>query len=384
MPEFDLAIVGGGIIGVATAILAARAGCAVILCEADPAPLGASIRNFGLVTVTGQKRGDVWSLSMRSRDLWERIAQEAGLPVVQRGMIVAAQSSEAAEVLKAFAATEMGEHCTLLSGAAARERSPLLREDRIEAALLSPHELRVEPRSTLTRLVEHARGLGVDLRFNTAVVDVAPGEITTIGKERIRAQKVLVCTGARLGDFMAATPARRPLTVTKLHMMRIDPGPRAAALRVPAISDLTLVRYAGFSTLPESDTLHQRLREEQSEMLADGIHIIAVRNDDGTLVIGDSHHPCDGPAADPFQPDEVDLRIMRAAASFLDLGDARVVERWTGAYPLDSEGDWLIDEVHDGVWRAGVLGGKGMTLSFGFAEKVLVQCGLIEPICLQA
>lgn len=297
-------------------------------------------------------------------------------------MVVAAQAPEAFEVLKAFAATEMGERCKLVSSSTAKELNPLLREERIEAALLSPHELRFEPRSTLSRLVAHARDLGVILRFNTPVVKVETGGVTVNRNEHIRAGSVLVCTGARLGQLMPLSFGDKVFSVTKLHMMRIHPGPAAPVLHVPAISDLTLARYPGFRALPEADTLHDRLLTEQADMLADGIHIIAVRNADGTLVVGDSHHACDGPVADPFQPDEVDSRILRAADRFLALGNARVVERWVGAYPKDSKGDWLIDEVEDGVWLAGVLGGKGMTLSFGFAEKVLVQCGLMEPIRL--
>ncbi|MGZ3368324.1 MAG: FAD-dependent oxidoreductase, partial [Caulobacteraceae bacterium] len=62
MAGFDLAVIGGGVIGLAHAYWAARAGLRVAVVEKDPRANGASIRNFGFVTVTGQERGDSWRL----------------------------------------------------------------------------------------------------------------------------------------------------------------------------------------------------------------------------------------------------------------------------------------------------------------------------------
>ena len=56
--QYDLAVVGGGIIGLAHAYLAARKGLKVVVIERDGAATGASVRNFGFITITGQQRGD--------------------------------------------------------------------------------------------------------------------------------------------------------------------------------------------------------------------------------------------------------------------------------------------------------------------------------------
>jgi glycine/D-amino acid oxidase-like deaminating enzyme len=57
---FDLAVVGAGIIGLACALAAARRGKRVVVIDRDAQANGASVRNFGFVTVTGQARGDMW------------------------------------------------------------------------------------------------------------------------------------------------------------------------------------------------------------------------------------------------------------------------------------------------------------------------------------
>lgn len=378
-PEcFDLAIVGGGVIGLAAAILAARRGLRCILLEADAASLGASIRNFGLITISGQARGSVWELSRRSRDLWEGVAGEAGIEILQRGMMIAAQSEAAEEVLGAFRQTEMGADCERLSASEALARVPLLRPGRVKSALWSPHELRVEPRHVLPRLAVHAAQSGTEVRFGAPVAAAEPGELVLASGEKVRAQTIFICAGAQMRRFAAEPLRSRVPNVTKLHMLRVRARPDAGLLNAPAISDLTLARYPGFADLPEADALKSRLARDAAEMIADGIHIIAVRSADGTLVLGDSHHDGCGDSFDPFQPADVDARILRAASRFLDLDGAEIVERWTGAYPKAEGGDWLIEETAPGLWLTGVLGGKGMTLAFGFAEHALSRAGLAE------
>src|ERR1700690_2027151 len=111
---FDLAVVGGGIIGLAHALAAARAGKRVALIERDARANGASIRNFGFITVTGQERGDSWRLARRTRDVWAETAPKAGIEIAQRGLYLTARSPEAMAVIEAFLATEMAEGCRLI------------------------------------------------------------------------------------------------------------------------------------------------------------------------------------------------------------------------------------------------------------------------------
>ncbi len=83
MRSFDLAIVGAGILGLAHALAAARRGKRVVVIDRDAQANGASIRNFGFVTVTGQERGQTWRRAMRSRDVWTEVAAAAGVAIEQ-------------------------------------------------------------------------------------------------------------------------------------------------------------------------------------------------------------------------------------------------------------------------------------------------------------
>ncbi|MFC7691135.1 FAD-dependent oxidoreductase [Paeniroseomonas aquatica] len=157
--HFDCAVIGAGIVGLAHALAASRAGLRVVVLEREARATGASIRNFGFVTVTGQEQGDCWRRARRARDVWAEVAPQAGIAVHHRGLVFAARRPEALAVLEEFAAGPMGAGCRLLTAAEAAGLGAL-RAD-LAGAMHSPHELRVESRDAIPRLtawLAEARG----------------------------------------------------------------------------------------------------------------------------------------------------------------------------------------------------------------------------------
>src|ERR1700744_5600942 len=150
--RFDIAVVGAGIVGLATALAAVRRGLRVIVIDRDAQANGASVRNFGFITVTGQERGAMWARARRCRDVWREVAGAAGIPVLHTGLWMMARRPESVDVLEAFMATEMADGCRLLSSAEVRQRCPELAAPGLMAALESTVELRVEAREAIPRL----------------------------------------------------------------------------------------------------------------------------------------------------------------------------------------------------------------------------------------
>ena len=62
-------VVGGGVIGTMHALLAVEAGHEVVHIERDSQPVSASIRNFGLVWVSGRAAGAELAMALRARQL---------------------------------------------------------------------------------------------------------------------------------------------------------------------------------------------------------------------------------------------------------------------------------------------------------------------------
>jgi len=365
--QYDLAVVGAGIVGLAHALAAARRGLRVVIMDRDSRANGASIRNFGFVTVTGQQAGECWQRARRSRDVWAEIADPAGIGVTHHGLAVAARYDESLAVLEAFLKTKMGEGCALLTPAEARERVPGLTGD-VRAVLWSPHELRVESRDAIPQLAGWLEDeYDVTILRDTLVRDIALPDIDTTSGP-VQAEAIVVCPGE---DFQTLFPGRIAsygLTRCKLHMMRIRPRAERE-LGTAVMSDLGLIRYLGYAELPEAAALKARLQRERVDALAAGVHLIAVQSADGSLVVGDSHHY--GTTPDPFDDADVDRLILDEFDNVLDLGPYDVTDRWTGVYPSSPERLMLVDRPGDRMRIVIVTSGTGASTAFGIAEEVI-------------
>jgi D-hydroxyproline dehydrogenase subunit beta len=269
--HYDLAVVGAGIVGLAHALAAVRRGLRVLVIDRERQVIGASVRNFGFVTVTGQQRGECWRRALRSRDVWLEVAPRAGIAVEQEGLLVVAQRPEALAVLEAFAATEMGAGCRLVDGREARSRYPVLGAAAIAGVLWSPHERRIESRAAIPKLadwLEHA--LGVTFVRDTLVKDVAPPRLTTT-TGAFGAERVVVCPGDDLLTLYSDRIRALGIGRCRLHMLKVRPGEAGFCLPAAVMSDLSLIRYLGYAELPEAAALKACLETEQPRMLAHGI-----------------------------------------------------------------------------------------------------------------
>ena len=360
----DVVIVGAGIVGLAHALAAARRGCRVTVLDRDARANGASIRNFGFVTVTGQERGVVWERARRSAAIWREVAGPAGIRVEQEGLLVVGQRAEAAQVLDAFMETEMAEGCTRLSALQAQDLCP--QASAPAGALRSTADLRVESRDAIPRLTAWlAAAHGVTFRFGAAVVGVETGRVTLADGLHVQSDLVVVCPGDDWSSLYPEIYADAGITRCKLQMLRLAaPGWR---LPSPVMSDLSIVRYLGYADQPEAAAIKARLAAEEAEALGWGIHLIAVQSADGTLVVGDSHEY--DPTPDPFSHEAIDAAMLRQYAAVLGRPPA-VVERWTGTY-ASAAGPRSVRTPADGVRLVVVTSGTGASTSFGLAEDVI-------------
>ncbi len=367
--RFDLAVVGAGILGLATALAGARRGLRVVVIDRDAQANGASVRNFGFITVSGQESGVMWARARRSRDVWSEVAQAAGIPVLQNGLWVTARRPEAVAVMEAFMATDMAEGCSLLTPDEARRRCPQLVAPDLAAVLISALELRVESRLAIPRLAAWLSDAhGVRFLRNTTVQTIEVPVLHT-SSGRVLAEHIAVCPGDDFNGLYAERLRRLALTRCKLQMLRLaDPG-----FKMPAalMSDLGLARYAGYAALGAAGALKARLVREQPDHLEHGVHLIVVQSADGSLVVGDSHHY--GPTPDPFGREDVDALILEEFRAALGISPPRVLERWIGTYASAPDKAAFIDAPEAAVRLAMVTSGAGASTGFAMGEELVAS-----------
>jgi D-hydroxyproline dehydrogenase subunit beta len=365
--QFDLAVVGAGILGLASALAGARRGLRVIVIDRDAQANGASVRNFGFITVTGQERGQMWQRARRSREVWQEVAAAAGIAVIHSGLWMSVRRPESVSVLEAFMATEMAVNCRLLSAVEMRRRCPHLPAPGTLAVLESTTELRVESRDAIPKLAAWLNEVyGVRFMRNTAVHAVElPAILTSRGN--VRAASAVVCPGDDFTGLFSDRLEAYRLSRCKLQMLRLaNPG-----FRLPAaiMSDLGLGRYPGYADLAAAEPLKARLAAEQAAHLKHGVHLIVVQNADGSLVVGDSHHYA--PTPDPFLRQQVDELILDEFRAALGIEPPATIERWSGTYASAPDRLVLIDAPEAAVRLAIVTCGAGASTGFAIGEELI-------------
>ena len=327
---------------------------------------GASVRNFGFVTITGQEAGDTRRRALRSREVWEEVAPQAGVHILQRGTLFVARRAEALAVLQEFAAGEMGGGCELLSAQQARTRLPQLSPG-MAGALASPHELRIEAREAIAAIAAWLEeSHGVVFSWSNPALSI---EGTTVRHAHgaLEARAVVVAPGTAVGDFAPGYARQVELGQCTLQMMRVA----APAARLPAVlmSDLSLLRYGGLASLASAAALRRRVERECPRAIAEGVHLIVAQSADGSLVIGDSHRYAAHP--DPFASADVDELILDELRALLDLGHVEVTERWQGHYPVASVKPLLRATIAPRVELVSVTNGLGMSTAFAIGEETI-------------
>lgn len=362
---FDVVVVGSGIVGLASALAAVQRGFSVAVVERNARPVGASIRNFGFVTITGQRRGKHWQRAMRSRDIWADIAPQAGIEILHSGLYLPAQRDEAYAVGDAFLQTEMGERCRWLNSDEIARRLPYLTD--VKGVLYSPHELRVESNVAIDRLanwLEHEKNVTFFRQTNVTAID-APTVETSRGS--LKAQYIVVCPG---NDFTSLYPeviAEANLQQCTLQMLRILPK-QSILLPGAVMSDLSFSRYEGFANLSEGKVLGKLLNNEQAEHRQWGIHLIVVQSADGSLVVGDSHIYDD--VEQPFKHERIDELILEEFHTLFPTVKFDITSRWLGVYASGSEVVFSATPARNVVVGM-VSGGTGASTGFAFGEELI-------------
>ncbi|WP_263249623.1 TIGR03364 family FAD-dependent oxidoreductase [Saccharopolyspora rosea] len=360
-------IVGGGVLGTMHALRALELGHEVVQVEREPEARGASVRNFGLVWVSGRRPGPELELAMRARRAWERIAADVpDLGFRANGSLTVVRTAGELAAAEDFAgradAAERG--AELLGPAEVRALNPALRGDLL-GALWCEQDAAVEPRTAQPALRAHLAATG---RYTWSpgreIREVGPGWARDDAGQRYAADLVVLCTGAALGGLVRELRPELPVRRVRLQMMQTEPLDEPLPT---SVADGDSMRYYPAYRSAALDALGDA--EPQPPVAADnGMQLLVVQRRDGGLTIGDTHD-----YAEPFpfdvREDPYDHLATRAA-ELLGRPLPRISRRWAGVYAQTRDPEVVVhrEQVLSGVWLVTGPGGRGMTCSPAIAE----------------
>jgi glycine oxidase len=240
-----IAIVGGGVIGLAIGWRLAAAGCRVAIFERGAAGRGASWAAAGMLAAGSEVEpgeSTLFGLLKHSQALWPAFAAElaeaSGIDVEPRteGTIsIAASQDELSRLRQIFALQQrLGVNSRWLSRAELLEREPYL-NPRLAGAILVPGDHQVENRAVVEALKLAFARAGGDLRENCGDVGVRTAADRVVGVTAggidHTADTVIVAAGPWTPDVVglpaAASPPVRPV---KGQMLALAMDPAAPLL----------------------------------------------------------------------------------------------------------------------------------------------------------
>lgn len=229
----DVVIVGGGLMGAATAFFLRRRGQSVILLERDQIGQYASGVNFGNVRRQGRFLGQL-ALANRSWALWKRLPEliDDDLEFIPSGhMRVCYREDEIAELEAYAAAPEAAElDLKIYRGAELHKRFGFLGPD-VKGGSYAPHDGHANPRLAAPAFARAAIRLGAQIEERTEVAEVqkvgGDFQVTTTDGRQFHAAQLLITAGAWGQKLSAQFGEPVPLDTHGPQMAVTEPVPYA-------------------------------------------------------------------------------------------------------------------------------------------------------------
>jgi FAD dependent oxidoreductase TIGR03364 len=364
--KFDVIVVGGGIVGLAHAWMAADRGLHVLLIERSSNAAGASVRNFGMLWPIGQPAGEPHSIALRSRARWLELNSAGVVDVEECGSIHATHRTDELAVVEEF--RDLGTHdVEILNPEEVLRRAPIVNPEGLLGGMFSDSEMRVNPRVASAQIATWlGESKGVTCLFDTAVGEVDGHTVKATDGRQWRAERVVICSGSDLQTLFPDTFRNSGLKLCKLQMLKAFQEHQTSAMPHVA-SGLTLRHYSSFGECPSLPPLRQRIASETPELDRYGIHVMASVFESGDILLGDSHEY--DAEISPFDKAAIDDLILRELRKVIRLRDWTITERWHGIYAKHAQLPVFESQPEPPVHLFVGTGGSGMTMAFGLAEQ---------------
>lgn len=374
MKNFDLIVVGSGIMGAFHAYHAAMAGKRVLIVEKDNFPVSSTVRNFGQAVPSGSA-GKWFDFGRRSLEIYQQIQQKADISIRRNGTIYFASDETEWQLANELYDIHQGKQydCILLSKRQCLDLYPELKQDYVRGAIYYPNEVSVEPNLLIYRLLDYLQEqLQVTYLPDTAIVNCTEANgkvnVVTSGNVTYTAEKAIICSGYVFNLLFPEIYAQSGMIVSKLQMLQTVPLTNVA-IKGNILTGLSIRRYESFEECPSFQ--HITTPEHYRELKKWGIHILFKQAIDGSVIIGDSHEYAPVGKTDELGFDtrtHINDLMLKEAERIMHFPVRKIARAWAGFYAQHPNDIFEYDVSPNIHIRTGI-GGKGMTTSAGYAEK---------------
>lgn len=245
----DVLVVGGGLMGCATAYYLARAGAKTTLAERKPMPGSETTARSGAIIRAHYGVPALVTLALEANRRYAQFDEEVGRPCgfAQAGYSVLVDDADARNLCDITAMHQsLGVNTKLLTPEELKEIVPAVKVEDAALAAYEPDGGFASPPLTVAAYAARAQELGADMRCGVSVcaaeVSGAGWRVTLSTGETVSAGQVILCTGnwsrpigALFGLDLPVTPARAQIVVLE--------RPASFEGVFPVVSDLINLAY---------------------------------------------------------------------------------------------------------------------------------------------
>lgn len=227
----DCVVIGGGVIGVSTALYLARAGVSVVLLEKGRIAGEQSSRNWGWIRVQGRDLAEI-PIALEAQQLWKDLADQldSDIGLRQSGVAFLAAKDSDLDGYHAWVETARGHDVTtrVLDRADLSKLMPAAK-NRWRGALWTASDMRAEPFVAVPALARLAVKEGATLRENCAarLLETSGGRVSGVITEAgvIRTGSVVIAGGAWSALFLRRHGISIPQLSVRATVAATDPLP---------------------------------------------------------------------------------------------------------------------------------------------------------------
>jgi glycine/D-amino acid oxidase-like deaminating enzyme len=393
--QVDVVVIGGGIIGITTALFLAERGISVAVCEKGEVGHEQSGRNWGWVRVMGRDISEI-PMALESQRLWEGLSKRVGadLGFARSGIVYT--SDTPADLAKHEEWLEKARAFQLGSRLLTRKEIADILPGSIRnyaGALFTPLDARAEPSKAVPAIARRVRELGGHILTQCAVrgVETSAGRLSGVITEKgvIACQRAVLSGGAWSRLFLGNMGIDFPQLKILGSVLRTAPMEGPPTYAVGASDFAFRKRSDGGYTIAHRGANVAHIVPDSFRLFRDFLPALTKQRHELRLRIGDrfikeartpSHWKMD--EISPFERDRIldpkpDMAILAEGQrnlikAFPAFRDIRVAASWGGLVDAMPDGVPVIGEVPKipGFYLATGFSGHGFGIGPGAGRMI--------------